>query len=193
MGAKIKRGKKLKAAAKSRRRIEKLKERAKSEWCEVQQSEIHGAGVYASKLIPSETRVIEYVGEKINKEESERRAWAQMAQAELTGDAAVYIFTLTEKHDLDGNIEWNTARLLNHSCQPNCETWITDKRVFIYALRDIELGEELTFDYGFDLDTWEDHPCLCGSDTCVGYIVRSDDREELEERKKEREPELAEA
>ncbi|MDA0767965.1 MAG: SET domain-containing protein-lysine N-methyltransferase [Verrucomicrobia bacterium] len=185
MGAKTKRRRKLKIAAKRRRTLERLKERAKSEWCAVQESGIHGAGVYATMLIPAGTRIIEYVGEKIDKEESERRAWAQMAQAEMTGDAAVYIFTLTDKHDLDGSVEWNTARLLNHSCDPNCETWITGKRIFIYALRDIEPGEELTFDYGFEVECWEDHPCRCGSQDCVGYIVRREDWSVLEELKRE--------
>lgn len=179
MGTKKKRRKKLKIAAGHRRMLEDLKRRAKSDWCAVSQSEIHGAGVYASKPIPLDTKIIEYVGERINKEESDRRGVAQMAHAELTGDAAVYIFTLNDKHDLDGSMEWNTARLLNHSCDPNCETWITDNRVHIYALRDIELGEELTFDYGFGVDTWEDHPCRCGSENCVGYIVRQDEWEDL--------------
>ena len=70
--------------------------------------------------------------------------------------------------------------MANHSCDPNCETWIEDDRVYVYAIRDIELGEELTFDYGFGVDTWEDHPCRCGSENCVGYIVRQEEWEDLE-------------
>lgn len=186
MAGKKKRRKKLKEAAKKRHQLDRLKERAKSDWCAARESDIHGTGVYATRFIPSETKVIEYVGERVDKEESERRANAQMAHAELTGDAAVYIFTLDDKHDLDGNVEWNTARLLNHSCDPNCESWISGKRIFVYALRDIEEGEELTFDYGFDLETWEDHPCHCGAPHCVGYIVRQEDWEELERLKTER-------
>ncbi|HJM64951.1 MAG: SET domain-containing protein-lysine N-methyltransferase [Roseibacillus sp.] len=175
-------GKKLKEAARLRRQLEKLMERAKSEYCEVRNSDIHGTGVYASKSIPSGERVIEYIGEKIDKEESERRATAQMEHAGKTGDAAVYIFTLSKKWDLDGNVPWNTARLLNHSCAPNCEAWIEEKQIFLYALRDIDTGEELTFDYGFDIENYEDHPCLCGSDDCVGYIVSRDNWPELKER-----------
>jgi SET domain-containing protein len=186
MGAKSKRRKKLKEASRRRRDLEKLKQRAKSAWCAVNESDIHGSGVYATMPIPSGTRIIEYVGERIDKEESERRANAQLEHAELTGDAAVYIFTLNDKHDLDGNVEWNTARLLNHSCEPNCETWISGKRIFVYALRDIEVGEELTFDYGFELDCWEDHPCLCGTESCVGYIVRREDWDKLEKLKQKR-------
>lgn len=174
--------KKAREIARLRRELEKLMERARSEWCEVRQSGIHGTGVYAAKDIPSGQRVIEYVGEKIDKEESEKRANRQMEHAERTGEAAVYIFTLSKKWDIDGNVPWNTARLLNHSCDPNCEAWIEEKRIFLYALRDIGEGEELTFDYGFDIENYEDHPCRCGSEECVGYIVSRDHWPELRER-----------
>ena len=172
-------GESLKEKARKRRQLEQLKERAKSEYCEARSSEIHGTGVYAIKDIPVGKKIIEYLGERIDKEESERRANAQMEHAEKTGDAAVYIFTLNKKWDLDGNMPWNTARLLNHSCAPNCEAWIEDKQIFLYSLREIAKGEELTFDYGFDIENYEDHPCLCGSDDCVGYIVGRDYWEEL--------------
>ena len=62
--------------------------------------------------------------------------------------------------DLDGNLPWNNARLINHSCEPNCEAITEDHQIFIYALRDIKAGEELFFNYGFDLESYEDHPCL---------------------------------
>lgn len=178
--------KKRKSAEKvsdAERKLAKLKKRGRSKWVEVRGSVIHGRGVYAARDIPDETQVIEYVGELIDKEESETRAWAQMAKAEEEGDAAVYIFTLNERYDLDGSVEWNTARLINHSCEPNCEAFTEESekgdRIFIYALRDIEAGEELSFDYGFDLECYEDHPCRCGSDNCIGYIVNQDQWPEL--------------
>ena len=164
------------------RRFREVWERAQSDACEVRGSEIHGRGVYATREISAEERIIEYVGELIDKEESGARGGAQAERAEATGDAAVYIFNLTKKWDIDGNVPWNTARLINHSCEPNCEAWQTGKRIYIHALRDIEAGEELTFDYGFDVDCYEDHPCLCGRDGCVGYIVSRSQWEELDER-----------
>ena len=182
-------GESLKEKARKRRQLEQLKERAKSEYCEARSSEIHGTGVYAIKDIPVGKKIIEYLGERIDKEESERRANAQMEHAEKTGDAAVYIFSLNKKWDIDGNTPWNTARLLNHSCDPNCEAWIEEKQIFLYSLRDIADGEELTFDYGFDIENYEDHPCLCGSDKCVGYIVGRDFWEELAERLANKKPE----
>lgn len=160
--------------------IERLTERGSSELCEVRNSPIHGFGVYALQALETEQRIIEYVGQKITKKESERRGLEQQNLAEQHGDAAVYIFTLDEHYDIDGNFEWNPARLINHSCNPNCEAWIEDeKQIAIYALREIKEGEELTFDYGFDVSCWEDHPCYCGHESCVGYIVSRDQWKKL--------------
>jgi hypothetical protein len=167
-----------------RRKLTKLWQRGQSDYCEVRGSSIHGRGVYATKAISSGTRVIEYVGELIDKKESDRRAWKQMAKAEENGDAAVYIFTLNKRWDIDGSVGWNTARLINHSCDPNCEAWIEGRRVFLYSLRDIAQGEELTFDYGFDVDCYEDHPCRCGAVNCIGYIVSREQWPELRKRLK---------
>ncbi len=172
-------------------RVKELHERGQSEVVEVRNSEIHGRGVYAACDILEEQQVIEYVGEPIDKEESERRAWEQMARAEETGDAAVYIFTLNEEWDLDGSVEWNTARLINHSCDPNCIAYTEEDpdedRIVIYALRDIVKGEELSFDYGFDLECYEDHPCRCGSKNCIGYIVSQEQWPELKKLLKKKE------
>ena len=160
----------------------KLWNRAQSEFCEVRNSPIHGSGVYASQDIEAETKVIEYVGLLIDKKESDKRSTIQQERSMKHGDAAVYIFNITKKLDLDGNVPWNTARLINHSCNPNCESRMVGKRIFIYALRDIKKGEELSYDYGFDVDCSEDHPCYCGLDSCVGYIVSREQWEMLEEK-----------
>ena len=176
-----KKSKKLQEEASLFKKLTQLWSRGQSEYCEVRDSEIHGRGVYASKAIASGEKIIEYVGEHIDKDESEKRAWAQHAKSQESGDAAVYIFTLTDKLDIDGNVPWNTARLINHSCAPNCEAWIDGKRIFIHALRDIEQGEELTFDYAFDVSCYEDHPCRCGRDGCIGYIVSREQWPQLRE------------
>jgi len=164
------------------RKLVELWKRGQSKLCEVRDSAIHGRGVYATSFIPKETRIIEYVGELVDKDESEKRALAQQARAEKTGDAAVYIFTLSKNYDIDGNVPWNTARLINHSCAPNCEAWIIGRKIFIYSLCDINPGDELTFDYGFDVDCYEDHPCRCGKEGCVGHIVSRSQWDELKER-----------
>lgn len=164
------------------KRMMDLWKRGQSDLCEVRGSSIHGRGVYATRAIAAEEEIIEYVGEIISKEESGKRGTAQQELASTNGDAAVYIFTLTKKYDIDGNVPWNIARLINHSCEPNCEAWSKGKRIFIHALRDIAEGEELSFDYGFDVECYEDHPCLCGRQTCVGYIVSRTQWEILDEK-----------
>ena len=87
----------------------------------------------------------------------------------------VYIFTLNKKHDIDGNYSYNTARLINHSCYPNCETDIVKGKIWIISTKKIKKGEEITYDYGFefDKDDYEEHICKCGLKNCIGYIVIS--------------------
>lgn len=165
-----------------RRKLTGLWQRGQSEWCEVRGSDIHGRGVYAAKAIRKGQRIIEYIGELVDKRESDRRSRRQIRRAEQGGDGAVYIFTLSKRWDIDGNVPWNTARLINHSCEPNCEAWIEGRRIFIHATRDIACGEELTYDYGFDVDCFEEHPCRCGTRQCVGYIVGREQWPELRRR-----------
>ncbi len=141
---------------------------------EVRDSEIHGSGVFAAGAIWNGERVIEYCGEKITKEESERRGDLHWARSLETGGGAVYLFTLNKKYDVDGAFPWNPARLINHSCDPNCEVHIVKGRIWVVALMDIEDGTELSFNYGFDAEDYESHPCRCGKARCVGYIVGED-------------------
>ncbi len=137
----------------------------------VTRSAIHGDGVFAAKNIRKGAKIIEYIGERIDKVESELRAWALYEKAKTDGSAAVYIFSIDEDWDIDGDVPGNDAKLINHSCNPNCEAFDYAGRIWICAKRAIREGEELTFNYGFELENWEDHPCRCGSQNCVGYIV----------------------
>lgn len=139
-----------------------------NEYLAVRQSVIHGTGAYARREIPAGTRLIEYVGERISKEESARRCDADNE----------YIFTLDEQWDLDGKVAWNPARFINHSCAPNCEAEWDEGRIFIQALRVIPPGEELTFNYGYDLEDFKDHICCCGAASCFGYILAEEYWEE---------------
>lgn len=134
-------------------------------------SAIHGRGVFARAAIADGTRVLEYTGERITKAESERRDQARIARARRGGDGCVYIFTLNARTDLDGRNRRNIARLINHSCAPNCRAEIDRGRIWIVARRDLTAGEELTFDYGFSFKNWETHPCRCGTPRCPGFIV----------------------
>jgi SET domain-containing protein len=129
----------------------------------VHKSRIAGLGLFAAQDIKPATRILPYIGEKIAKDESTRR----LAQ----GNA--YIFTFNDRYDIDGKVLRNTARYLNHSCDPNCAVEQTTRTLWIVALRHIGDGEELTYNYGYeyDPDTYRDFPCRCGATQCCGYIL----------------------
>ncbi|MEO0452674.1 MAG: SET domain-containing protein-lysine N-methyltransferase [Verrucomicrobiota bacterium] len=148
-------------------------------WVE-KKSKIHGTGIFAATTIPKNTRIIEYVGEKLTKTESEKRAAKQIKRSKKkSSEGAVYIFEINSRHDIDGNVKWNPARFINHSCDPNCETLNDNNRIWIESIRKIRKGEELSYNYGYDVDSYADHPCHCGSKNCVGYIVRKDQWKKL--------------
>jgi uncharacterized protein len=134
-------------------------------------SAIHGRGVYAATSIAAETRIIEYTGEKITKAEARQREIERLERQRRGEDSCVYIFEIDDEFDLDGRCTDNVARLINHSCAPNCRAEDIDGRIWIVAERDIAAGEELTFDYGFPFSEWRLHPCRCGAPRCPGFIV----------------------
>lgn len=147
-------------------------------------SSIHNRGLFAATDIPEDEYVIQYLGEIIKKKESTKRANNQHSLSLAEDVGAVYIFELDDKTDIDGNFDWNIARLANHSCSPNCEAQNVEGEIWLVSLKDIKAGEEITFDYGYALEHWKDHPCLCGSDNCVGHIVRKEDWDKLKKLKK---------
>jgi uncharacterized protein len=126
-------------------------------------SRIHGTGLFAAQPIPKGIRIIQYIGERIPK----------VASAERLAHGNVYLFSFNDRYDIDGKTLQNTARYINHSCDPNCEIQTTSRALWIVALRDITEGEELTYryDYEYDPDGYVDFPCYCGAKNCVGYIV----------------------
>ncbi len=144
--------------------------------CKVGSSPIHKRGLFATCGIAPGTDIIQYVGEKISKKESTRRALEWEAKARKRGSGLVYIFELDERWDLDGRRGHNPARYMNHSCDGNCEAVNAEGEIWIVARKPIKAGEELTYDYGYDMEHFLDHPCCCGAESCIGYIVRKDQR-----------------
>jgi SET domain-containing protein len=124
-------------------------------------SRIAGQGLFAAQDIPQGARVIAYIGEKISTYESVRRRAA--------GNA--YIFHLNYRFAIDGQMFDHTARYINHSCDPNCTVEKMDGTLWVVAIRDITAGEELSFNYGYELTHYCDNPCTCGTDQCCGYIL----------------------
>ena len=155
---------------------------------ELRNSGIHNNGLFAARDIRKGEYIIEYVGEKITKAESERRALEWDKHARTRGHGLVYIFELNKRYDIDGNVDDNPAKFINHSCEPNCEAINTRGRIWIVATRDIPQGEELGYDYGYDLEHFLDHHCLCGKNACVGYIVRADLRKRVKQLLKGKHP-----
>ncbi len=143
-------------------------------------SQIHGNGVFAATDIPAGTRLIQYKGRMITHAQSD----ALYPESADTGHT--FLFVLNEKYVLDANREGNSARWINHSCDPNCEAVLVENehgdprrdRVYIESIRDIRAGEELTYNYGIVLDVahtkamkriWA---CRCGSANCTGTILQ---------------------
>ena len=143
----------------------------------IKKSKIDKNGLYANCDIKKGTRIIEYKGKIITKKKSEE-------DSKFDNEKAIYLFNINKKYDLDGDFKYNTARLINHSCDPNCEVYGTGLKVWVYAIRDIKKDEELTYDYGFAFDKdYKDFPCKCRSKKCVGYIIREGSRWRIKKQK----------
>ena len=144
----------------------------------VKKSKIDKNGLYANCNIKKGTRIIEYRGKIITVKQTE-------INPKFDNDKAIYLFNLNKRYDLDGDFKFNTARLINHSCNPNCEVMGKGLKVWVYAIKDIQKGDELSYDYGFSFDQdYKKFPCNCGSKNCVGYIIREGSRWRISKVKK---------
>ncbi|KAG6840859.1 hypothetical protein C0991_003662 [Blastosporella zonata] len=132
-------------------------------------SPIHDWGLYAMEKISRGEMVIEYVGEVIRAQVAEKREKAYERQ----GIGSSYLFRIDEDLVVDATKKGNLGRLINHSCDPNCTAKIItingEKKIVIYAKQEIELGDEITYDYHFPFEQ-DKIPCLCGSAKCRGYL-----------------------
>ena len=136
----------------------------------IKKSKIDKRGLYACRDIKKGTRIIEYKGRIISAKKSE-------TNPKFDNNKAIYLFNINKKYDLDGDFKFNTARLINHSCDPNCEVFGKGMKVWVYAMKDIKKGEELSYDYGFSFDKdFKQFPCRCGAKNCVGFIIREGSR-----------------
>jgi len=145
----------------------------------VQRSAIHGIGVFATRRIATGTRIVEYLGERVSHAEANRRYLGKDAR-----DNHTFLFTVDARVVIDAAVGGNDARFINHCCDPNCETVMENRRVFIEAVRDIEPGDELVYDYMIRHEP-DDPPnieeifaCHCGAADCRGTMLLPPDKPE---------------
>jgi len=145
---------------------------ARPQMIRVRRSRLHGRGVFALRRIRKGTRIIEYLGDRISHREADRRY-----EAKRPDDNHTFLFIVDRGVVIDAGIDGNDARFINHSCDPNCESLIEDRRVFVEAVRTIQPGEELTYDYQIGRDR-DDPPnvdeiyrCRCGAASCRGSML----------------------
>lgn len=140
---------------------------ARSPIIKVSSSGVHGLGVYATGFIRKGTRIIEYTGKRVPDENA-------------AGDKKsphTFYFGLENGLVIDPVIDGNEARWINHCCEPNCEAIEESDRIFIYAMRNIEPGEELFYDYSLEIDepitakAKKLYECLCGNESCRGTML----------------------
>ena len=139
---------------------------------EVRKSPVHGNGVFALTDIDAGDRIIEYRGERISWDAATERAAARGGPINHT-----FYFSLADGQVIDGGKRGNDARWINHACEPNCEAFEEDGKVYIHAMRNIAAGEELNYNYALIYD--ERHTpalkrlfaCRCGAPSCTGTML----------------------
>lgn len=115
-----------------------------------------GAGLALFTNVPFKKgdTVIEYVGKRIS----------TPVANELT---TRYLFEVDENWTIDGSVQSNIARYINHGCKPNCESEIIKGRVYIQAIKNIKAGEEITYDYGDEYFNEFIKPMGCKCVSCL--------------------------
>jgi hypothetical protein len=138
----------------------------------LRKSPIQGTGAFATRRIRKGTRIIEYTGERISNDEADvRYDDTKMARHHT------FLFSLDDGNCVDAAVGGNEARFINHSCDPNCEAVIVRKRIYIEAIRTIQPGEELCYDYAYERSDVSDevderlYVCHCGAPNCRGTIL----------------------
>jgi SET domain-containing protein len=139
---------------------------------EIRASPMQGLGAFAGVPIKAGTRLIEYAGERLTPAESDAR------YPEVPGERHhTFLFAIDDDVVIDAAFDGNDARFINHSCDPNCDAVIEDGRIWIETIRDIAAGEELAYDYAYELEERHSpaakrrYPCHCGAANCRGTIL----------------------
>jgi uncharacterized protein len=138
----------------------------------IRNSRIHGKGAFATRRIRKGTRICEYFGDRLSHAAADQRH-----EHKPDDDNHTFLFIVDRHLVIDGGVKENLSRFINHGCDPNCESVIEGRRVYIEALRTIQPGEELKYDYSIgradddppNID--EVYACRCGADGCRGTML----------------------
>ena len=145
----------------------------KSDSVEVRNSRIQGKGVFAIKRIKKGQRILEYIGERISPDEETLRYDDESMERHHT-----FLFAVDEHTTIDAGRIGNDAKYINHSCDPNCEAVDEEGRIFVEAIKNIQPGTELFYDYAFKQEEpltqelIDMYPCYCGTKKCRGIILK---------------------
>lgn len=138
-----------------------------------------GRGLFALENIKSGNLITEYIGQVIDEDRCRERLKKQHFYAIYLCSKRVRANgeSKQKRFYIDSSIRGNEARFINHSCDPNAEARYVfvghEKRIGIYAIKDILVGDEITFDYLFE--DWGSEPtaCYCGSECCTGFMDKN--------------------
>lgn len=155
-------------------------------WHEVRESDLHGHGVFARRPIPKGTYILEYEGVRITPEEADAQE-----SSDPNDPFHTFFFALSNGMIIDGGQDGNDSRFINHCCEPNCEGHESDAgdKVFIVALRDIDEGEEILYDYALTIDDKltktlkQQYACWCGVPSCRGTMLDVPERTKKQRKK----------
>lgn len=116
-----------------------------------------GLGLFATKPIKKGTKIIRYFGPLLDSRKKKDDAIENK-----------YLFELNNRWTIDGSVRENVARYINHACKPNAESDVKPRKrkVFIRAIKNIEPGEEINYDYGTDYFKEYLKPIGCKCDAC---------------------------
>ena len=133
---------------------------------------VHGKGVFATRKIRKGARIIEYTGERIPWKEAQ-----ELPPRDPENPYHTFFFSLDDGNVINGAAGGNESRWINHSCEPNCETGERRGRIYVFALRSLEAGEELFYDYRLEPAEKRTKKlerifrCHCGSASCRGTML----------------------
>src|SRR5712675_1142621 len=116
-----------------------------------------GLGLFATKPIKRGTKIVLYFGPLLDSKKKKDDAVENK-----------YLFELNDRWTIDGSVRENFARYINHACKPNAESDVRPRKrkVFIRAIKNIEPGEEISYDYGTDYFKAYLKPIGCKCDAC---------------------------